>query len=208
MREKKPPMNFPPGLVIISGYSGAGKTTIIDYVMTHCKPSLYNCVSATTRQPRKGDRHGKDYYYLSVLEFTQHISQNKFIEYVNDYARECYGTLKRELCYKPRRLGKLPLLDIDVHGHRRIREIMGEFSDILSFFIVAPSPESHEARLRGRDDGMSEEIIQLRLARAKEEELFTGEYTEVVINDIVERAGKQICRSIQKRFWKSKRYQQ
>lgn len=169
-------------ILVLSGPSGAGKSTIIDAAAPFIG-DFYFSVSTTTRAPRVGEREGVDYHFCSKEEFEQGIRQGSFLEYATVHGNY-YGTsllpVKEAL-----EAGKLVIFDIDVQGHRLIREALGR--SVVSAFITPPTLGELEQRLRARcsDD---EDVIAKRLAGAKEEIEAIGEYDFVIINDTIEQA--------------------
>lgn len=125
-------------VVIISAPSGAGKTTLVKYVLS-AFPQMEFSVSATSRSPRSEEQHGKDYYFISTDEFKKKIANNEFVEYEEVYPGCFYGTLKAELqriWYK----GKIVLFDVDVKGGINLKNIFGEHA--ISIFISPPESRS------------------------------------------------------------------
>jgi guanylate kinase len=172
-----------PKIIIISAPSGAGKTTIVRQVLKDF-PQLEFSISATTRDPRKGEIDGRDYYFLSIQEFRERIDQDEFIEYEEVYEELIYGTLSSEVSRITEK-GHCPIFDVDVKGGINIKRQFGD--QALSIFIKPPSPEELERRLRGRGTD-SEEVIVKRLERAKEELSYTDHFDKLVVNDVLKDA--------------------
>jgi guanylate kinase len=124
-------------IIIITAPSGSGKTSIASYLLEHFS-NLEFSISATTRAPRGQEVHGKEYYFLSLEEFEQKISEGAFLEWEMVYKGKYYGTLKTE-AERIWKEGKTPLLDIDVHGAMRVQKMFP--GKCLSIFIEAPSFE-------------------------------------------------------------------
>jgi guanylate kinase len=184
-------MKFNP-LAVISGPSGSGKSSIVKGLCRSGEINFHFCVSATDRSPRPGEEEGKDYHFLTPEQFRMWKSYDMFLESAS-YNGYHYGTLAREAL----RRGDegIPLLDVDVQGHARIRE--RKRLKIISFFIN-PSMEVIKQRLEARaeKDGMSKDKIQKRLARAKEERKHVSEFDFVYPNDDLEDTIRTIHRDI------------
>ncbi|NLM83860.1 MAG: guanylate kinase [Clostridiales bacterium] len=172
-------------LFIISAPSGTGKSTVIKRLMETCK-DLYFSVSATTRPARPGEVHGVSYYFITHEEFEKHIRQNDFLEYA-EYVGNYYGTLKAPVISRLEE-GKDVILDIDVQG---CKQIIAAMPEAITIFLVPPSMEELENRLRTRGTE-SEERMRNRLIRAKAEMLEKDSYDYVVVNDEVDKAVAEI----------------
>ncbi len=168
-------------LIIISAPSGSGKTTLIRHLMQEL-PIFEFSVSATSRKPREGETHGKDYYYLTIDEFKKNITENQFIEWEEVYPDRFYGTLKSEVT-RIASLGKVALFDVDVKGGVNIKKLFGE--QALSVFVRPPSVEVLEQRLRIRGTD-SDEDIRTRVEKAAEELTYAEQFDKVVVNDNIE----------------------
>jgi guanylate kinase len=174
-------------LVIISAPSGAGKSTIIKYLLDSSL-NLEFSVSATTRQPRGKEKNGKEYYFLSVEEFRKRVANGCFIEWEKVYKDQLYGTLKSEI----NRIwdkGNHVLFDVDVKGGINLKNIFKH--DAISIFIMPPSIKELKRRLvlRGTDDHRK---IRMRLAKAEEEMKLADQFDNIIINDILEKAEKEV----------------
>ncbi|KAA2245271.1 guanylate kinase [Chitinophaga agrisoli] len=170
-------------IIIITAPSGAGKTTIVKKLLAEM-PQLAFSISASTRQPRGNEVHGKDYYFLSTDEFHQKIEEHAFAEYEMVYAGKYYGTLKSEL----QRIWdnqQVPLVDIDVKGALSIKETYHQAA--LSIFIEPPSLEALRVRLSERGTE-TKDSLEERLAKARYELSFSHEFDEIVVNDELEKA--------------------
>jgi guanylate kinase len=186
-------MQQPSGkLVIISGPSGAGKTTIVRQVFTRL-PSLCRSISATTRDPRPGEQEGVDYYFLSDAEFARRRQNGEFLECCEVFGKGIwYGTLESEVT--PRlALGKWVVLEIDVQG---TKAVVCKYPGAVTVFVRPDSMEELERRLRSRGTE-SEEAIHRRLTVARQEWASAHLYQRQVVNDDVERAVTELCQFLQ-----------
>lgn len=189
-------MNDSPGLLlVISGPSGVGKTTIVREVERRLGGSF--SVSATTRAQSPGETHGRDYLFLSEDEFQQMIDAGEFLEFAQVFGRNWYGTpcepVKQRLAK-----GEMVILDIDVQGAKQVKERLPE---AYAIFILPPSEDELLRRLqaRARDD---EEAMQRRFAEAKQEIAFahgSGCYDAFVVNDDLDEAINKTCALIEAR---------
>ena len=168
-------------LVVISAPSGGGKGTILKELFAK-DDNLVLSVSATTRSPRPGEEHGKQYYFLQKGEFEELISQGKMLEYAQ-YVGNYYGT-PREPVEQWMAQGKDVVLEIEVQGGAQIKKLM---PGCVSIFILPPSMEVLEKRLRDR--GTEEDAtVRKRLEKAREEIPHAKDYDYVVFNDRLEDA--------------------
>lgn len=170
-------------LIIITAPSGSGKTTIVNYLLNEI-PSLAFSVSACTRKPRNGEVDGVNYHFISLEEFTHRIANHEFAEFEMVYEGKYYGTLKAEL-EKIWNRNQSPVVDIDVQGALRLMKHYGK--DALSIFIQAPNLEILEQRLRSRGTE-TEESIQERITKAKDELTYKNKFDHTIINDNLEQA--------------------
>lgn len=168
-------------LVVVSGPSGAGKDTIVSRLLG-MDSDFSLSVSATTRAPRGAEVDGKNYYFLSTEDFLSKIENDAFIEYAK-YGSNYYGTLKSDVEQRIRN-GKTVILVIEVNGAANIKRL---YPGALSIFIMPPSPEVLENRLRKRQTD-SEDAIVKRLDIAKTEISRSTDYDYIVINDDLDRA--------------------
>jgi guanylate kinase len=175
-------MNALAPLFIVSGPSGSGKSTVIGRLLAEPKLPLRLSVSATTRQPRPGERDAVHYHFWTRDRFEEELRQGAFLESAEVHGHY-YGTLRREVFpYRERGIGVL--LDIDVQGARQVR---GQCSDVVSVFLRTSSMQAYEERLRAR--GTEDEAdIERRLAAARTELAHAAEYDYVVINDNLDEA--------------------
>ena len=178
-------------LYIISAPSGTGKTTVIKKVM-EMKEDIFFSVSVTTRSMRPGEENGVNYHFITDEEYDRLVAEDALLEHA-EFAGNRYGTPAGPIIEHTSR-GETALLDIDVQGYRQVKEKMPE---AVGIFIVPPSLEELERRLRGRGTD-TEEKIQQRLKIAETELKTVSEYDHVVVNDIVERAAAEILEIINK----------
>ena len=178
-------------IIIFSAPSGSGKTTLVKYCLG-VFPELQFSISATTRALRGEEIHGKDYFFLLVEEFKNLIAEDAFVEYEEVYQDKFYGTLKSEV-ERIWQEGKVVIFDVDVKGGVNLKKIFGE--NALSIFIAPPSIDELERRLisRATDDL---ETIKTRVAKAKEEMTYAEEFDQIIINDDLETAQKEIERIV------------
>ncbi len=163
-------------LIVISGPSGSGKGTVIKRIMEYDRSFVYS-VSATTRAPRVGEKHGVNYYFIDRADFEARIAADMMFEHA-EYCGNYYGTPKKEVT-ENLEAGRNVILEIEVEGAMQIKE---KCPDALLVMIAPPDFETLEARLRGRGDDVSEEVILNRLATAKKELSKLGEYDYIVVN--------------------------
>jgi len=170
-------------LVIISAPSGAGKTTIVRFLLSE-RLNLEFSVSATTRKIRNNETEGKDYYFLSVQEFRRRIDNGDFAEWEEVYKDHYYGTLKAEI-ERIWNNGNHVLFDVDVKGGISLKNIFGDRA--ISIFIMPPSVEELEKRLlnRGTDNA---DKIKMRVMKASEEMKSADRFDYIVVNDNLEKA--------------------
>lgn len=178
-------------LFVVSGPSGAGKSTVTKLVREEMEIPL--AISATTRQPRVGEKNGVDYYFLSVDEFEKKIEEEGFLEYANVHGNY-YGTLKSEVEAKLFS-GQDVILEIDVQGGEQIKK---KFPEAVLVFFKAPDEEELEKRLRGRNTD-SEEVIKLRLENSLKELQYEKFYDLVIVNNTVEKAVEKLKIIIRKK---------
>ncbi len=174
--------------VVLSGPSGSGKTTIVERLLERSPVKLVKSVSATTRRPRKNERDGINYYFLTADEFEARRDREEFLECAEVHGTgNWYGTLKSEV-ERARRLGGWALLEIDVQG---ALQILRSYPRALTIFLRTSSEAEYEKRLRGRGTD-AEEIIQRRLANARNELKHAPVYRFQVVNDDLDRAVGEI----------------
>ena len=170
--------------IIFSAPSGAGKTTVVRHLMSNPDLALGFSVSATTRAPREGETDGHDYHFLTVEEFASRLADQAFVEHEEVYEGLSYGTL----CSEVERLwaeGRTPLFDVDVVGGQTLKSVFGDSA--LSIFVMPPSMEALESRLRGR--GTEDEAsVQKRLGKAAQELKAAPAFDVQLVNDDLETA--------------------
>ena len=176
-------------LIIVSGPSGAGKTTVLREVFRQSSQPLVASVSATTRSPRSGEVDGRDYHFLSDDEFRRRREAGEFLECFEVFGRGYwYGTLHSEVT-AGLDAGRWVVLEIDVQGTMAVAR---QYPNAISVFVRPSSIDELEKRLRSRATE-DEEAIQGRLAVARKELAAASSYTHQVINDDIEQAVRQMC---------------
>ena len=175
-------------LIVISGASGVGKGTVVKAMMAQ-RQDLFFSVSATTRPPRPGEVDGQDYYFVTRETFESMIARGELLEY-DEHAKNYYGTPKAQVEEK-RKKGHV-LLDIEPNGARNVKN---NYPEAVLVFIMPPSVEELERRLRGRND-TPEDQIAIRMERAKWEMDQRSWYDRVVVNDNAERCAQEILKLI------------
>ena len=174
-----------PLVLIVSGPSGSGKSTLVQKVLE--LPGTMPSISYTTRQRRGTEASGKCYDFVTKTEFDAMVGRGEFLEYARVFGTHSYGTPKKWLEESKRR-GLDLVLEIDIQGARQVKQKLPES---VAIFILPPSPGELERRLRSRGQDSDEEIAR-RLSKAREE-IAESEtlYDFYVVNDDVERAGKE-----------------
>lgn len=170
-------------LFIFSAPSGAGKSTIVGHLLK-MDLGLAFSISATSRRPRKGEKNGREYYFVSTEEFRRKIRDKEFVEWEEVYPGRYYGTLKSELERIWER-GQHALFDIDVQGGMNLKKKFGDRA--LSVFVMPPSLQVLEERLRdrGTDDA---ESLRKRIEKAEWEMQFAPLFDRTLVNDRLEKA--------------------
>ena len=176
-------------LVVMSGPSGVGKTTVLKRLLATCSLPLRASVSATTRPPRCGEVDGVDYHFLSDGEFRARRERGDFLECYEVYRSGWwYGTLKSEVT-SGLEAGNWVVLGIDVHG---AMAVVDQYPDAITIFLRPGSLEELEKRLRGRATE-DEQVLKRRLEQAKNELAWAERYRYQVVNDDLDRAVREIC---------------
>ncbi|NJB84042.1 guanylate kinase [Wenyingzhuangia aestuarii] len=166
-------------LIVFSAPSGSGKTTIVRHLLSETNLPLDFSISAASREPRVGEIHGKDYYFLSAADFKAKVDGDAFLEWEEVYKDNFYGTLKSEIT-RIWAEGKHVIFDIDVVGGLNIKKQFPK--ETLAIFVQPPSLEEMERRLRGRATE-TEEKIKMRVAKAAQEMDFAKKFDTVLINN-------------------------
>jgi len=174
-----------PLVMIVSGPSGSGKSTLVEKILE--LPGTLLSVSCTTRAPRKTESNGKWYNFVSESEFEQMVETGQFLEYAQVFGKNWYGTPKKWLDAATQQ-GLDLVLEIDVQGALQVRR---KLPGSVAVFVLPPSRQDLEKRIRARGQD-SEDEIERRLDRAREEMLSYSSYDFAVINDNLERAGQEI----------------
>jgi guanylate kinase len=178
---------------VITGPSGVGKGTLIRSLLERV-PELELAVSATTREPRPGERDGVDYHFLSEAEFDGRVINGEFVEHAG-YSGRRYGTLRSELDRRLR-TGASVVLEIEVQGARQVAQAI---PDAVRIFVKPPSEEALRARLVGRGTDRPDQV-EARLATAREELAAQDEFDDVVVNDRLEQAVGELERLVRSRM--------
>ncbi len=177
--------------IIFSAPSGAGKTTIVRHLLGQ-RNDLAFSVSATSRAPRGQEKEGIDYYYLTPDAFRDRITANDFVEWEEVYTDQYYGTLRAEV----ERLwnnGKTVVFDVDVEGGVNLKKAFGERA--LAVFVMPPSLEALEVRLRARGTESEENIVR-RMAKAERELAYAPRFDVQLINDQLDAAKAAVERVV------------
>lgn len=172
------------GVFIFSAPSGSGKTTILKPILEKLKDKFGFSISATTRPAREGEKDEVDYYFITPEKMREHIANGDFLEWEEVYPGKYYGTFKSEL-ERIWQQGKYVIFDIDVKGGVNIKNILK--NQACSIFIMPPSIEELERRLRNRNTE-SEETLKERLLRAEMEISLSENFDFVVCNDDLDEA--------------------
>jgi len=182
-------------LIVISGPSGAGKSTVVFKALEGREDTCFS-VSVTTRKPRPNEVDGKDYFFVDLDQFRDMVANDELLEHA-EYVANSYGTPK---AYVEKKLndGMNVLLDIEVQGAKQIKEKMPE---AVMVFIIPPSMEELEKRLRGRGTD-SERKIEARLIRAREEYEAADFYDYIIVNDDAEKAAEEFSAVITAEYCK------
>jgi guanylate kinase len=174
-----------PVVLIISGPSGSGKSTLVEKILE--LPDTLLSVSSTTRPPRKTESEGKWYNFVTEAEFQRMVNAGEFLEYAQVFGKHWYGTPCRWLD-QARRQRKDLVLEIDVQGAAQVKH---KLPGAVAVFVLPPSRAELERRIRARGQDCEDEIRR-RLDRARQEMANYGRYDFAIINDNLERAGRQV----------------
>ena len=179
-------------LFVVSGAAGTGKDSVVS-ALRKAHPEIEKTVSATTRSPRPGEQEGVDYYYRTKEQFQQLIADDQVVEH-NFYNGNYYGTLREEV-NKRLEAGKLVVMVIDVHGAANIRRM---YPGATTVFLLPPSVEELERRLRGRGTE-TEESIRERLEIARNELAQQDNFTVKLVNNEVDACAAELYQIIRQR---------
>jgi guanylate kinase len=174
-----------PLVLIVSGPSGSGKSTLVQKILE--VPGTMLAVSSTTRPPRKTESNGKWYNFVSEAEFQGMVQRGEFLEYAQVFGKNWYGTPLKALDEALERKTDL-VLEIDVQGALQVKQ---KWPGAVAVFVMPPSRDDLELRIRARGQD-SEDEIQRRLERARQEMLSYSSYDFAVVNDDLERAGREV----------------
>jgi guanylate kinase len=175
----------PPLVLIVSGPSGSGKSTLVEKILE--VPGTLLSVSCTTRSPRKTESNGKWYNFVTEGEFQQMVERGEFLEYAQVFGKNWYGTPRKWLD-KALAEKKDLVLEIDVQGALQVKH---KLPGAVAVFVLPPSRAELERRIRARGQD-SEDEIHRRLERARQEMLNYSSYDFAIINDDLERAGREV----------------
>lgn len=173
-------------LIVISAPSGAGKLTLLNKIRERQVDAFVTTVSATTRPPRESETDGQDYYFLDQATFEAKRENNEFIEWAEVHGN-LYGTLNAELdrCLAT---GKDVILELDVQGMESLTQLR---NDVVTVFLMPPSLEVLESRLRNRGTD-NDDVIALRLKNARDEMAQRHSFQYIVVNDKIEQAASDL----------------
>lgn len=174
-----------PRLTVLSGPSGVGKSTVVAH-LRKAHPEVWLSVSATTRRPRPGERHGVQYFFVDDEEFDKLVANGELLEWA-EFAGNRYGTPRRPVLSRLA-AGEPVLLEIDLQGARQVRQSMPEARLV---FLAPPSWEELVRRLTGRGTE-SPEVVERRLAVARSELAAESEFDVTLVNTAVEQVGEEL----------------
>ena len=188
-------------LLVLSGFSGSGKGTVVKEVMKKYSDKYALSISATSRQPRPGETDGIEYFFKTREEFEEMIAKDELVEYAQ-YVENYYGTPK---AYVEEQLaaGKDVILEIEIQGALKIKK---KFPDTLLLFMTPPSAEELKKRLVGRGTEAME-VIESRLARAVEEAQGIEEYDYLIVNDDLQECVEQFHNIVSNEHYRVSRKQ-
>lgn len=178
-------------LIVVSGFSGAGKGTLMKALLEKYDRQYALSVSATTRKPREGEVHGREYFFISTEEFEKKIAKDELIEYAK-YVENYYGT-PRDYVEQQLEAGKDVILEIEIQGALKVKQ---KFPDTLLLFVTPPTAAELKSRLIGRGTE-SMDVIESRLRRACEEAEGMDQYDYLVVNDDLDVCVEQMHAIIQ-----------
>lgn len=175
-------------IIVLSAPSGTGKSSIIKKLLEYPELNLGFSISATSRAPRGTEQHGVEYYFISQTEFMKRAESGEFVEWEEVYPGTCYGTLKSEV-QRVIDAGKNLIMDIDVKGGLNVKKCYGD--QAITIFILPPSKEELERRLRGRGTD-AEDLIRKRLDKADYELSFAPQFDVTIVNDDLDKAVSEV----------------
>lgn len=178
-------------ILIFSAPSGAGKSTLIQFLLSQRKDLEFS-ISATTRQPRGVEEHGKEYYFITNSEFEKLIKDDQLVEWQQVYSGSYYGTLKSEI-ERIESAGHHVVFDVDVEGGINLKRIFGD--NALSIFVAPPSVAELRKRLINRATDAPEKIEE-RVAKAASEMEKAQYFDTVIVNDNLEKAKVELMNEI------------
>ncbi|WP_127845627.1 guanylate kinase [Psychroflexus aestuariivivens] len=179
-------------LIVFSAPSGSGKTTIVRHLLAQEDLNLEFSISATSREPRGEEKDGKDYYFMDLKEFKQHIKNDDFLEWEEVYRDNFYGTLKSEV-ERIWDMDKHVVFDIDVVGGLDIKHIYPERT--LAVFVKPPSIEELKIRLKKRKTE-SDDRIAMRVAKASIEMATAPQFDHIIVNENLDDALEEAHRLV------------
>ncbi len=186
-------------LIVVSGFSGSGKGTLMKELLTRYPDTYALSISATTRSPREGEVDGREYFFVSKDEFEKMIAKGELIEYAK-YVENYYGT-PRDYVEKKLDEGKDVILEIEIQGALNVKKM---FPDTLLLFVTPPSAEELKKRLVGRGTETMD-VIESRMDRACEEAQGMENYDYLIVNDSLERCVEEMHSIIQGEHRRSSR---
>ena len=186
-------------LIVVSGFSGSGKGTLMKELMTRYPDTYALSISATTRSPREGEVDGREYFFVSKDEFEKMIAKGELIEYAK-YVENYYGT-PRDYVEKKLDEGKDVILEIEIQGALNVKKM---FPDTLLLFVTPPSAEELKKRLVGRGTETMD-VIESRMDRACEEAEGMENYDYLIVNDSLDRCVEEMHSIIQGEHRRSSR---
>ena len=186
-------------LIVVSGFSGSGKGTLMKELLTRYPDTYALSISATTRSPREGEVDGREYFFVSKDEFEKMIAKGELIEYAK-YVENYYGT-PRDYVEKKLDEGKDVILEIEIQGALNVKKM---FPDTLLLFVTPPSAEELKKRLVGRGTETMD-VIESRMDRACEEAEGMENYDYLIVNDDLDECVRQMHAVIQGEHLRSSR---